>query len=137
MANYRNIVDVDVLDKASEATNVLVEEGGSLKKMAMANMGGGNGSVAFIKHTESDWLEDGTYNFVNPENHSVIEPATNNKVQQAIKNGIVYAVQGSPGNYGLSQIFMTYYNPNESIYATAVFGGCGGLGLTGFSIYDE
>ena len=48
MANYKNIVDVEALAEASESTNVLVEENGSLKKVPAAAMGGGNGNFVCI-----------------------------------------------------------------------------------------
>ena len=140
MANYRKITDVEVLAEASESTNVLVEENGALKKMAMANMGGGNGSVAFIKWRESDDFPNGPYDFINPEDFSVIEPATNSKVRQAIENGIVYHVidNSESNDYFASPILMAYLSedPNQNEYVVYAFTGCGSS-MMHFSIYDE
>ena len=50
MANYKRITDVDVLTEASEVTNVLVEENGSLKKVPASSLGGGNGNFLIIRY---------------------------------------------------------------------------------------
>ena len=54
MANYKKIVDVDVLAEASESTNVLVEENGSLKKVPASAVGGSGGNDYVIEF-EMDW----------------------------------------------------------------------------------
>ena len=61
MANYKKITDVDVLAEASETTNVLVEENGSLKKVPAAAMGGGNGNFVFIDRHDPDADDDTAY----------------------------------------------------------------------------
>lgn len=63
MANYRNIVDVDMLDKASESTNILVEERGSLKKIPSSEIGGKGGGGMLIIHPEDPTFMEDTGNF--------------------------------------------------------------------------
>ena len=43
MANYKSIIDVESVEQATEAMNVLVEDGGSLKKVPAGGMIGGSG----------------------------------------------------------------------------------------------
>ena len=58
--NYKSIIDVETIASASGATNVLVEENGSLKKIAGSKIGGGNNKVILA------WYEkDEDYNIVN------------------------------------------------------------------------
>lgn len=138
MANYRKITDVEVLAEASESTNVLVEENGSLKKMAMANMGGGNGSVAFIRNSDSGYIEGGMYDFINIDDYSVIEQATNDKVEQALKNGIVYVVNSDESMpfHEMSPIihYVNYDGYRE--YMAYAFGGSS-VYLATFDIWDD
>ena len=47
MANYKSIIDVESVEQATEAMNVLVEDGGSLKKVPAGGMIGGNGGSNF------------------------------------------------------------------------------------------
>ena len=47
MANYKSIIDVESVEQATEAMNVLVEDGGSLKKVPAVGMIGGCGGSNF------------------------------------------------------------------------------------------
>lgn len=57
MANYKNIVDVETLNQTSEATNVLVEEAGSLRKIPSSKIGGGNSKTIVFNHYDT-WSND-------------------------------------------------------------------------------
>ena len=50
--NYKSIIDVETMAKASEATNVLVEENGSLKKIAGSKIGGSNITAILAWYTK-------------------------------------------------------------------------------------
>ena len=62
--NYKSIIDVETMAKASEATNVLVEEAGSLKKIAGSKIGGSNITAILAWYTKD-------------ENHEIINHGTN------------------------------------------------------------
>lgn len=49
MATYKKIIDVETVAEASEATNVLVEEAGSLKKIPSSKIGGGSSKTIIFK----------------------------------------------------------------------------------------
>lgn len=53
MATYKRIVDVETVAEATETMNVLVEDAGTLKKVSMENIGGGNGNFLVIEGTMS------------------------------------------------------------------------------------
>ena len=51
MATYKKIVDVESVAEATENMNMLIEDAGSLKKISMENVGGGNSNFLIIKGT--------------------------------------------------------------------------------------
>lgn len=54
MANYKKIIDVEVAEK-NDNMNVLVEDGGALKKIPVSQVGGGNGeNVVLTVYMEKD-----------------------------------------------------------------------------------
>lgn len=95
-------------------------------------------SASFIKCSNDVNITDGPYNFVNPEDFSIIGPATNSKVRQAMRNGIVYAVTGeSHGSGEFAQLINGFWQDDGSgTYTTYAFGGSR-VNLQYFSIYDE
>lgn len=48
MANYKSIIDVESVAQATEEMNVLVEDGGSLKKVPAGGMIGGSGGAKML-----------------------------------------------------------------------------------------
>lgn len=56
MANYKSIIDVESVAQATEEMNVLVEDGGSLKKVPAGGMigGGGDGVTLVITKMVSE-----------------------------------------------------------------------------------
>lgn len=117
-----------------------VDENGKPTEWEAADAGGGGAS--YIKHSSSAIISDGTYNFVNPDDHSVIEPATNSKVREAFCKGLVFVVGGDPdvtsGNiFHMSPILNLIGSSESNIsYYLKGFAGSGIQDIT-FSIYDE
>ena len=67
MVNYKKIVDVDVLAEASESTNVLVEENGSLKKVPASAVGGGgveNNVILYVENGDLSRVEGMSFDAV-------------------------------------------------------------------------
>lgn len=103
---------------------------------------GGGGRVAFIKCSSDEGIVDGTYDFINAQDGSVIEPATNAKVVQAIKNGIVYVVAehtfGSETASEIASIQHCFFEPDGKTVRYAAMGFAGsGVYDTFFTILEE
>ena len=111
MANYKNIVDVEMLAEAGESTNVLVEEGGSLKKIPSSAIGGkstGGNAGVFVIHP-SPGMPDCL--LIGYAEEGETEPVSNEMVMQAMRNGIVYYSTDnslSMVNYASYGEYMTY-----------------------------
>ena len=131
--NFRPITDGEIIEEMTENDTVLIERNGEVKR-TKGVIGGGR-STAYIRYRQDPyWIGSGEYDFVNAEDLSVIEPATHDAVQQAMKNGIVYVVTGEPHSYNfqLSQIIQCCGNS----YSTYFFGGCG-AGIDSFTIEEN
>ena len=60
MATYKKIVDVETVAEATENMNMLIEDAGSLKKISMENVGGGNSNFLIIKGTLNEVVPSDT-----------------------------------------------------------------------------
>ena len=132
MANYKTVEQLPLVEEVTETTNVLVEENGSLKRIPSSEVGGG-GKVMFII-PNGDLFSGSTFTEMTADFEPVQE-VTNDMVQQALKNGIVYVVNGTPEDYMKTQITMTMNTDGNCGYGAYFFFGCG-AGFEMFSIVD-
>ena len=58
MANYKKLTEVDLINQASEQTNIIIEDNGSLKKIPAKAMGGGD-KIVFFSVSELDTSSNG------------------------------------------------------------------------------